>query len=179
MKHLTFMVSALCLSGNVLAKVTYEDAVKSSAALYSNNNAVNIPPTKKVLGADEKQNTTGANLVRKTLFLSSDGIHVGNGRSIRLREDIDDYVQLRLTYRLQFEDVGVHTRTMTIGTALWKTDPSHSSSKPLYRYTDTSGADKNRWSAIHFWRTDRNHLYTRKMCDRHCNVHIVAVEGIK
>lgn len=179
MKHLTFMVSALCLSGNVLAKVTYEDAVKSSAALYGNNNAVNIPPTKKVLGADEKQNTTGANLVRKTLFLSSDGIHVGNGRSIRLRENIDDYVQLRLTYRLQFEDVGVHTRTMTIGTALWRTDPSHTRTEPLYRYTDTSGADKDRWSTINFWRTGPQTLYTTKACDRLCGVYLVAVEGIK
>lgn len=179
MKHLLLMISALCLSSNVLAKVTYEDAVKSSEDFYRHNNAVNIPPSQEGLSSSEKQDTSGSNLVRKTLLKISGGIPIGEGRPIRLRENIDNYVQLILTYQLAHEGPGVHTKTMTISTALWRTDPSHTRTEPLYRFTDTSGADKDRWSTINFWRTGPQTLYTTRNCDRYCSVNLVAVEGIK
>ena len=60
MKKLIFMMSVLCLSSSVLAKVTYEDAVKSSESFYQHNNAVNIKPNNVPLGPGEWQTDTAS-----------------------------------------------------------------------------------------------------------------------
>ncbi|WP_231571961.1 hypothetical protein [Vibrio jasicida] len=58
MKKTLFAAMAATLllgSHSIAAKVTYEDAVASSAGFYENNNAVNKAPTMSGLGPDEQK----------------------------------------------------------------------------------------------------------------------------
>ena len=82
---------------------------------------------------------------------------------------------LQLTYRLQQEGAGVHSRSMVIPTNAWyTTSMTDLKTEPLYRYTETAGADKNRWSVIHFWRTGTKQLYTQRRCDHYCSIEMVV-----
>ncbi len=121
------------------------------------------------------------------LYYNPNGLRISDGRgksktkSVRLSKNISDYRELRLTYRLQAEDVGVHTRNMTINTNLWHVDRSHSKWDKLYRYAEQVGVDKNRWDSIHFWRIAPNRIWVLEKCDswRWCGARLMAVEGIK
>lgn len=53
MKKLLLLLPFLCLSGQVLAKVSYEDAIESNRPYHDANGAVHIPPDTKGLGPDE------------------------------------------------------------------------------------------------------------------------------
>lgn len=53
MKKLLLLLPALCLSGQVLAKVSYEDAIESNRPYHDTNGAVHIPPDTKGLGPEE------------------------------------------------------------------------------------------------------------------------------
>ncbi|MDN4716422.1 hypothetical protein QYZ39_25765 [Vibrio parahaemolyticus] len=44
MKKLLLLLPVLCLSGQVLAKVSYEDAIESNRPYHDANGAVHIPP---------------------------------------------------------------------------------------------------------------------------------------
>lgn len=44
MKKLLLLLPALCLSGQALAKVSYEDAIESNRPYHDANGAVHIPP---------------------------------------------------------------------------------------------------------------------------------------
>ncbi|EHD1698875.1 hypothetical protein JR728_004536 [Vibrio vulnificus] len=50
-----FIASLLLSTATFAEKVTYEDAVASSAAFYETNNAVNSPPSDRGLGPEEQQ----------------------------------------------------------------------------------------------------------------------------
>lgn len=68
---LTTIASALVFSGHIFAKVTYEDAVKSSADFYEANNAVNKPPSYQGLNKREKPESGSANEMGKWVKVSS------------------------------------------------------------------------------------------------------------
>ncbi|MCD1416920.1 hypothetical protein IOC51_23130 [Vibrio parahaemolyticus] len=53
MKKLLLLLPFLCLSGQVLAKVSYEDAIESNRPYHDANGAVHIPPDTEGLGPDE------------------------------------------------------------------------------------------------------------------------------
>ncbi len=53
MKKLLLLLPVLCLSGQALAKVSYEDAIESNRPYHDANGAVHIPPDTKGLGPDE------------------------------------------------------------------------------------------------------------------------------
>ncbi|EIZ1552085.1 hypothetical protein ACM6XU_004797 [Vibrio parahaemolyticus] len=53
MKKLLLLLPALCLSGQALAKVSYEDAIESNRPYHDANGAVHIPPDITGLGPDE------------------------------------------------------------------------------------------------------------------------------
>ncbi len=53
MKKLILLLPALCLSGQVPAKVSYEDAIESNRPYHDANGAVHIPPDDHGLGPDE------------------------------------------------------------------------------------------------------------------------------
>ncbi len=53
MKKLLFLLPVLLISGQVLAKVSYEDALESNRPYAEANAAVHIPPDTKGLGPDE------------------------------------------------------------------------------------------------------------------------------
>ncbi|MGD1336106.1 hypothetical protein ACP6H1_27310 [Vibrio harveyi] len=182
MKKLLLVSALLCVSGIAAAQMNYDDAVAENDSFYGS--AVDLPPNEKGLGSHEEQEKTDTNeLVIDTLYLKPAGVETGGffglGIPIPLTKDIVDYKALRLTYRLQQEGIGTHTRTITISTALWYTDSSHSKADALYRYSESAGADKNRWSFINFWRTGTKQLWAQKGCDHYCDVKMIAVEGIK
>ncbi|TOG38001.1 hypothetical protein, partial [Vibrio parahaemolyticus] len=53
MKKLLLLLPVLCFSSQVLAKVSYEDAIESNRPYHDANGAVHIPPDTKGLGPDE------------------------------------------------------------------------------------------------------------------------------
>ncbi|ALM69491.1 hypothetical protein C1S99_25940 [Vibrio parahaemolyticus] len=54
MKKLLLLLPALCLSSQVLAKVSYEDAIESNRPYHDTNGAVHIPPDTKGLSEAEQ-----------------------------------------------------------------------------------------------------------------------------
>ncbi|EHY1015360.1 hypothetical protein [Vibrio vulnificus] len=68
---LTTIAASLLFSGQSLAaKVTYEDAVASSADFYNANNALNTPPSAQGLGPEEQPTTSPDNQMGKWVKLS-------------------------------------------------------------------------------------------------------------
>ncbi|EIA0806469.1 hypothetical protein ACSYON_004060 [Vibrio vulnificus] len=71
-KTLLAAMAATLLFGNpaMATKVTYEDAVASSAGFYEANNAVNKTPSQSGLGDKEKSNESSANQMGKWVKLN-------------------------------------------------------------------------------------------------------------
>ncbi len=58
MKKLLLLLPVLCLSGQVLAKVSYEDAIESNRPYHDANGAVHIQPDDKGLTDEELPNSS-------------------------------------------------------------------------------------------------------------------------
>ncbi|HHC7405607.1 hypothetical protein [Vibrio parahaemolyticus] len=58
MKKLLLLLPALCLSGQALAKVSYEDAIESNRPYHDANGAVHIQPDDKGLTDEELPNSS-------------------------------------------------------------------------------------------------------------------------
>ncbi|EJN6713239.1 hypothetical protein NQN45_004097 [Vibrio vulnificus] len=71
-KTLLAAMAATLLFGNpaMATKVTYEDAVASSAEFYNANNALNTPPSDKGIGPGEQQIGGSANQMGKWVKLN-------------------------------------------------------------------------------------------------------------
>ncbi|AUI88950.1 hypothetical protein BS333_21455 (plasmid) [Vibrio azureus] len=176
---------------NCDGKLDYKESIASGQAYRDQAAKVYRPAARE--GLPEPDKAGYPNVVKnqnpkpEILYYNPNGLRISDGRdksktkSVRLSKNISDYRELRLTYRLQAEDVGVHTRNMTINTDLWHVDPSHSKWDKLYRYAEQVGVDKNRWDSIHFWRIAPNRIWVLEKCDswRWCGARLMAVEGIK
>lgn len=78
MKKLLLLLPALCLSGQVLAKVSYEDAIESNRPYHDANGAVHIPPDTKGLGPDELPDDSSSGDTGHWVKISSTAIDVVN-----------------------------------------------------------------------------------------------------
>ncbi|CAH1237675.1 exported protein of unknown function (plasmid) [Vibrio harveyi] len=67
----TVAVTMLFSSYAMAAKVTYEDAVKSSSDFYEANNAVNKTPSPSGIGPDETQTGSSANQMGRWVVVSN------------------------------------------------------------------------------------------------------------
>ncbi|APX10109.1 hypothetical protein SL034_004280 [Vibrio harveyi] len=124
----------------------------------------------------------GGGFAQEILYKNSNGLDTDTrGVEIKLSKPISNFGQIMVIYQMQHEGAGVHSITMTIPTSLWLEDPTHTKSTAdgaFYRYTDTSGADKDRWSVAHFWRTGKDTLWFSKNYDRYSAIKLSAVVGI-
>ena len=78
MKKQLLILSAILCATPTFAKVTYEDAVASSAAFHERNNAVSKEPNSEGLRAGELQENNAANQMGKWVKISNSETNISN-----------------------------------------------------------------------------------------------------
>ncbi|WHP52932.1 MULTISPECIES: hypothetical protein [Vibrio harveyi group] len=126
--------------------------------------------------------SSSGSMVHEIIYLNEKGLATSPaGTEVKLTNDISFYKQLILVFQMQHEGVGILTKTMHVDTKNWSQDSTHTKSTSdgaFYRYTDTSGSDKNRWNVVNFWRTGKDTLWFSNSYNRYSHATLLSVVGV-